>query len=89
MYVYVYAYVCIYICIYICVCVYVCKCICMCMCVYVYIYVERQQERGVLKHVRKTRNHELIFRLVSRLLYIGINYHKSDTCDRSSHDALV
>ena len=23
------------------------------------------------------------------LLYIGINYHKSDTCDRSSHDALV
>ena len=26
-----------------------------------YLYVERQQERGVLKHVRKTRNHQLIF----------------------------
>ena len=31
-----------------------------------HIYVERQQERGVLKHVRKTRNHLLIFRLISR-----------------------
>ena len=31
-----------------------------------YVYVERQQERGVLKHVRKTRNHQLIFRLISR-----------------------
>ena len=34
--------------------------------VYVYVYVERQQERGVLKHVRKTRNHWLIFGLISR-----------------------
>ena len=31
-----------------------------------FVYVERQQERGVLKHVRKTRNHQLIFRLISR-----------------------
>ena len=33
------------------------QCIFCILCIYIYIYVERQQEKGVLKHVRETTNH--------------------------------